>query len=89
MPIDPFEEYRDSPVAPARDAFAITPQDGADLSVAPKAIYVGTGGSVVLRGVDSSGDTVFANVATGTILPVRVRAIRATGTTASDIVGLA
>lgn len=54
-----------------------------------KAIFVGTGGDVVLRAVESSGDVTFRNIASGSILDVRVSAIRATGTSAADIVGLA
>ncbi|MBN8832091.1 MAG: hypothetical protein J0G94_16060 [Sphingomonadales bacterium] len=55
----------------------------------PKAIFVGTGGNITLRAADGSADVVFKNVASGQILDVRARFIRATGTTAADIVGLA
>lgn len=89
MPLDPFDEFRDSPVAPSRLTFAISPDDLSDLPIVPKAIYVGTGGTIVLRALDSDQDSVFTNLASGTILPVRARAIRATGTTAADLVGLA
>lgn len=88
MPIDPFEHYSDSLTAPAKTAFAITPDDSTDLAVAAKAIYVGTGGDLVLRAIDSDADATFTNLSDGTILPVRVRAIRSTGTSAANIVGL-
>jgi hypothetical protein len=88
MPIDPFELYSDSLTAPAKTAFAVTPNDTADLPMFAKAIYIGTGGDLVLRAVDSVADATFANLPDGTILPVRVRAIRATGSTAANIVGL-
>ncbi|MEZ5656801.1 MAG: hypothetical protein R3E04_13125 [Sphingobium sp.] len=55
----------------------------------PKALYVGTGGTVILRGVDSAADVTFKNVANGQILDVQAQFVRATGTTATDIVALA
>lgn len=86
---DKFDTVADSLIAPAMDCFAINPDDSADISQATKAIYVGTGGDIVLRAIDSTSDVTFRNVIGGSILDVRVRAIRATGTTAADIVGLA
>ncbi|MGY6637337.1 MAG: spike base protein, RCAP_Rcc01079 family [Erythrobacter sp.] len=88
MPIDPFEHYSDSVTAPAKAAFAITPDDTAELPVTPRAIFIGTGGDLVLRAVDSDADVIFANLPNGAILPVRARAIRASGSTAANIVGL-
>ena len=55
----------------------------------PKALYVGTGGDIVLRGVGFTSDVTFRNVASGQILDVRASHVRATGTTAADIVALA
>ncbi len=86
---DPFERTTDSPMAPAEDCFAITPDDGADLPRATKAVYVGLTGDVALIPVRGTAPVVFRRVSAGTILDVRVRAIRATGTTAGDLVGLA
>lgn len=89
MPFDPFESSSDSLIAPAKSAFAITPDDTADLPGATKAVYVGTGGDITARPVDGDIDVLFRNVVVGTILPVRVRAVRVGGTTAADLVGLA
>lgn len=86
---DPFERTTDSPMAPAEDCFAITPSDVADLPRATKAIYIGFSGDVALIPVRGNLPVVFKKVIAGTILDVRVRAIRATGTTAADLVGLA
>lgn len=71
---------------PATHAFAITPSDGVDLSNWALALYVGGGGDVK---VDTwGGETVtFANVQPG-VLPVRVKRVYATGTTATGLVGL-
>jgi hypothetical protein len=89
MTRDPFENTADSPIAPAEVCFAVVPSDSADLTVVTKAIYVGTGGDVRLRSVRGGADVTFRKVADGSILDVRVLAVRATGTTATDIVGLA
>lgn len=86
---DRFRHHADSPMAPASRAFAITPSDIAELPTATKAIYVGTGGDITLRPLDGSEDVVFTAFPAGGILDVRASAIRATGTTASGIVGLA
>lgn len=73
--------------APASDGFAVTPNDSTDLLQTTRALFVGTTGNLAL--VLASGAALsFANVASGTVLPLRVRRIKATGTTATDIVGL-
>jgi len=86
---DPFEKTTDSPMAPAEVCFAITPSDTVDLPQATKAIYVGLSGDVALIPVRGETPVVFKKVNAGTILDVRVRAVRITGTTAADFVGLA
>lgn len=86
---DSFDSALDSVIAPARNCFSIVPHDTVELTFLPKAIYVGSTGDIVARAVDSSSDVTFRNVAAGSILDVRLIAIRATGTTASDLLGLA
>lgn len=86
--MDHFEHDADSLIAPARAVFPIVPDDAEALPVATKAMYVGRGGDLVLRAVDNEVEVHFVNVANGAILPIRVAAVLATGTTASDLVGL-
>lgn len=86
---DRFDSQIDSLTQPARQAFAITPHATNEIDPLPKAIYVGTGGDITLRAADGQADVEFKNVAAGQIIDVRVRYIRAAGTTAADIVGLA
>lgn len=74
------------PLGAAREYFAITPDDNADLSEVPRAIYVGTGGNLSVVG--PGGNVLFKNVPSGTILPVATTRVRATTTTAADLVGL-
>ena len=88
MPFDPFESSTDSLIAPAKEAFSITPDDSSDLPTATKAVYVGNGGDIVIRAVSSSDDVTLRNVPSGSVIAVRLKAVRVTGTTASDLVGL-
>lgn len=89
MSFDAFASYAAATVDPARSAFAIAPHDSNELAVLPRAIYVGTGGALVLRAVDSAADVTLKNVASGQVVDIRARYIRAAGTTAADLVGLA
>lgn len=84
---DPFTNVADSVSAPATRLVAVVPHDTNPLSDVPKALYVGTGGTIVLAGIAGS-DATLANVPDGTILPIRARFVRASGTTAQAIVGL-
>lgn len=49
---------------------------------------MGTGGDLTVRLVDAEQDLVFRNLASGFILNVCASAVRVTGTTAADFVGL-
>lgn len=89
MTIDPFSSASDSLIAPARDAFVITPSDISELPDATKALYVGTGGDIVLRLIGADTDVTLRNVVTGSVLALRLTAVRANGTTAADLIGLA
>lgn len=74
---------------PATRAFAITPNDGADLAVFTRGLYIGVAGDVVVDMVDSGASITFTALAAGVIHPLRVKRVRATGTTATNIVGVA
>lgn len=89
MPKDNFQTSSDSVIAPAQFCFDVTPSDSGELQLVTKAIYVGEGGDVTLRPVDNTSEVTFRNVPSGAILDVRVAAVLATGTSASQIVGLA
>lgn len=82
---DRFDQFADSPNAPSRSVFTVAPHDANPLPHLPKALYVGTGGDVALRCVDDATDVVFRNVPSGALIRARARYVRATGTTAADI----
>lgn len=85
---DPFAEAADAVSAPAEDARAVIPHNVNPLPDIPKALFIGTGGTLVARGVAGSADVTFKNLASGSVLPLRASHVRATGTTAADIVAL-
>lgn len=83
---DPFAQYQDDLTGASRRPYVVTPDDNAELPVVPKGIYVGTGGDVTLRGVDAAADVTYRNLADGSYVAVRAQYIRATGTTAADMI---
>lgn len=87
MPNNPFEFGGERLMHPAKDAFDITPSDSADLSTYARSLYIGGAGDVNLDTVQGT-TIVFHAVPAGTILPVGVRRVRSTSTTATDIIGL-
>lgn len=85
---DNFATLGDTPGAPATASVAITPHDSNPLSTIPKALFVGTGGTITMRGANGAADHIWKNVANGTVLPFRAQYVRATGTTATDMLAL-
>ena len=89
MPNDAFASYADDADNPARKAFAVTPSDSAEIPILPKALLIGgAGGDLTLQAVDSSVDVTLA-VSAGQLVTIRARFVRASGTTATNIIALA
>lgn len=76
-----------SDTSPSGVFVAVTKSDTVDITGGQcRALYVGTGGDLV---VSFGGTTVtFKAVPGGTVLPIRVSRVRATGSTAADIIAL-
>ena len=85
--MDRYEDFARSLIAPAEDGAAVVPSDGADLAQVTRAIYVGQGGTLAVQ-LASGAQVALNGVPGGTLLPLRVRRVRSTGTTASGIVAL-
>lgn len=85
---DRLNRSGDSVSSPARAAFAVTPHNTEALPRLPKALMIGIGGTLTLRAVDAVSD-VTVTVVAGQIVPIRASHVRATGTSAAQIVGLA
>lgn len=73
--------------APAIGCFAITPSDTGEFAQWPRRVYVGGAGNIVAVMPDGTIGT-FVGVPVGTMLEIRAFRINATGTTATNLVGL-
>ena len=87
---DKFDNHAPGLTSPAGSAQAVSPSDSTDLPVHSRAIYVGGGGSLAIElvGAAAGQPVTLQNVPSGSILPLRVRRVRATGTTATALVSL-
>ncbi len=77
--------------SPAHNGYAVTPSDANELPIYSRYLYVGGAGNVtaVLAGdSEATGAITFTAVPVGTVLPVRAKMVKATGTTATLIVAL-
>lgn len=72
---------------PLVKGFAITPDDGTDLSVTTRAIYTGAGGTIALILSGDTASLAFSNVPAGVWWPIEAKRVLATGTTATGMIG--
>ena len=72
---------------PAINAAAVTASDSTNLTSLCRALYIGGDGNVAAVFPDDSVVT-FSGLTAGSILPVRVKRVNATNTTATNIVAL-
>lgn len=72
----------------AGSAAAVTPNDSTDLSAVTRGLYVGVGGNirVILDKDDASVN--FIGVVAGSVLPLRIKRVLSSGTSASSLVAL-
>ena len=84
---DPFAYTAPGLSSPGGNAFAVTGNDSTDLTNATRGLYVGGAGDVKVTTIGGSTVT-FAAVPGGSVLPVRVARVFATGTTATNMIGL-
>ncbi len=83
---DKFQNNADSADAPATAPYTIVPHDTNPLPAVPKGIYVGSGGTVTLRGVAGDEDVTYRNLPDASYVAVRAQFVRATGTTATHLI---
>jgi len=67
-------------------AFSVTPADS-DMGTPARALYVGVGGDVRVT-TTGGNDVTFTAVPGGSLLPVSVKRVWATGTTATNVIGV-
>jgi hypothetical protein len=75
-----------SQVAPGQAAFAITPNDTANINPT-RGVYVGGTGTLKVDMADGSTVT-FTGILAGQVHPLAVRRVYATGTSATTIIGI-
>lgn len=86
---DPYANFPPNLDSPATSSYAVTPNDTTDLTISVKAIYVGVTGDIKVELVnDAVGDAVVLKAVPVGLLKIRARRIWATGTTATNIIGL-
>lgn len=84
---DKFSRFQESVISPLTTAAAVTPHNTNELSYVTRAIYVGGAGDLAVTMVDG-GEVTFVAIPAGTVLPIRVKVVKATGTDASSIIAL-
>jgi len=85
---DSFLYSKKGLTVPSDHAVAVTPNDSTDLANTTRALYVGVSGDIVAIMAEDDSSVTFKGVGSGAVLPLRVKRILATGTTATDIVAL-
>lgn len=75
----------DKATEPGNYHFAITPNDAVNLTVVPRCLFIGVAGDVVIH--DAAGTAATYKNWVG-FLPFRARRVLATGTTATNILGI-
>ena len=80
---NPFENRASSLSGPATDIVPVIPDDVTDMADVAVALYIETGGQISFLTARNIARTV--TVVDQTILPVGVRRVNATGTTATGI----
>lgn len=81
---DIFDMHSSGLESPASYLAEVTPTDTADLAMASRGINVAQSGAVRVTTIEDTTATL--TVAAGIVMPVRVKKIWATGTTATGIV---
>ncbi|WP_114965258.1 spike base protein, RCAP_Rcc01079 family [Alkalilacustris brevis] len=81
--LDPLANRTPSALGPATDLLPVAPDDAADLPEMAMALFIETGGS--LRVVTRRGETREVMLEDQTLLPVAVRRVLESGTTATGI----
>ena len=84
---DRFSHYSPGLTAPLNDGFNVSPDDTLDLPEVTRAIFLGQGGNLAVR-FPTGAEVVLTGLKPGVIYPLRLSRVLATGTTASDMVGL-
>ena len=87
MTTNPFQNYAVTPDTPSPDGFVVTPSDSTPFPTMVRRLFVGGNGNITL--ITAAGTTLtFSNVQVGAILQIQCSQVKATGTTATLIIGM-
>lgn len=87
MALKPYRNRAQTDVC-ANGSVSITANNSTVLDPPARAIYVGGTGDLAVRMAGDATTPIFVAVPAGTVLPISVDKVLATGTTATGIVGL-
>lgn len=85
---DTFANFQGGLQTPPDNAFAVTPNNTGELPFVTRALYVGGAGDVAVVLRKDGAPVTFVAVPAGSMLPLRVRQVLVTGTTATALVGI-
>ena len=86
--VDTFRQQPETEWSPATSSASVTPNDNDELAFLTRALYVGVGGNVKVKLRDDSTAVIFVGVAEGSVLPLQVKQVFDTDTTATNIIAL-
>lgn len=77
-------------VTPGKNLLAVTPSDSANITNYPnvRGLWVGGAGNVAILAADDSAAVTLVGVQAGTLIPIRVKRVNSTNTTATSIVAI-
>lgn len=75
--------FRRRPESPGQGSVTVTPSDSVDLAIPAASLYVTVAGDVAFIGADGETDT--WTVPANFIIPIAIKRVKATGTTATGI----
>jgi len=84
---DTFSRFQATVISPLTTAASVTPHNTNELEYVTRAVYVGGTGDVAVT-MQDGGSVTFVGVPAGTLLPIRVKIVKATGTDATAIIAL-
>ena len=86
--MDKFKNYPTNIDSVCDNAYPIVPNDNDDLTSATRAIFIGETGDLKIELVNSTEPVVLKNVAAGSVLPMRIKKVFGTETTATNLIAL-
>ena len=83
-----FQFHESQLDSPGRSLSAVTPHDSNDITNVARALWVGVGGDISIIAAGDDSAVVLKNVPSGSLVPIMTARVRATSTTATDIVAI-